>query len=135
MFLPSAACRLRPGHLVCQCRPGRHTRAHRRADEEPFGPIFPVVRYSDVEDAVRRANDTRFELIGSVWSRDEASAHALAQRLEVGTAWVNFHSGADVLIPFGGAKESGLGRELGVLGLRGHMEPQVVHVAALPPTR
>jgi acyl-CoA reductase-like NAD-dependent aldehyde dehydrogenase len=100
----------------------------RLVDEEQFGPILPVIRYSDIDDAVRRANDTRFGLSASVWTSDEAKGHKIAQRLEVGTAWVNFHSGADVLVPFGGAKESGLGRELGVMGLRGYQEPQVVNM-------
>jgi acyl-CoA reductase-like NAD-dependent aldehyde dehydrogenase len=124
----------RPGYFLAPTIVADIAEGTRLVDEEPFGPILPVIRYSDVEDAVRRANDTRFGLSGSVWSGDEARAHALAQRLEVGTAWVNFHSGANVLLPFGGAKESGLGRELGVLGLRGYMEPQIVHVPrAVPP--
>jgi acyl-CoA reductase-like NAD-dependent aldehyde dehydrogenase len=118
----------RPGYFLAPTVVADIAEGTRLVDEEQFGPIIPVIRYSDVDDAVRRANDTRFGLSGSVWTSDAARGHALAQRLEVGTAWVNFHSGADVLVPFGGAKESGLGRELGVMGLRGYMEPQAVIV-------
>lgn len=98
-------------------------------DEEPFGPVLPVLRFSDVQDALRRANATRFGLSGSVWSADVARATKLAAQLEVGTAWVNRHIGADGAVPFGGAKDSGIGREHGLLGLYSYMEPQVVQVA------
>jgi acyl-CoA reductase-like NAD-dependent aldehyde dehydrogenase len=98
----------------------------RLVDEEQFGPILPVIRYSDVDDVIRRANDTRFGLSGSIWTKDEARGLELARQLEVGTAWVNSHIGASALAPFGGAKESGIGRESGELGLRSYMEPIVV---------
>lgn len=98
-------------------------------DEEPFGPVLPVLRFSDVQDALRRANATRFGLSGSVWSADVARATSLAAQLEVGTAWVNRHIGADGAVPFGGTKDSGIGREHGLLGLYSYLEPQVVQVA------
>jgi acyl-CoA reductase-like NAD-dependent aldehyde dehydrogenase len=83
---------------------------------------------SVIDDAVRRANDTRYGLAGSVWSADTARATAIAARLEVGTAWVNQHRHTMATVPFGGAKESGMGRNYSLLGLRGNMEPRVVSI-------
>jgi acyl-CoA reductase-like NAD-dependent aldehyde dehydrogenase len=100
--------------------------------EEQFGPVVPVLKFSDVDDAVRRANDTRFGLAGSVWSRDPERAAAIAARLEVGTAWVNQHRATSATVPFGGAKESGIGRQYSALGLKENMEPQVVSVLKQP---
>jgi acyl-CoA reductase-like NAD-dependent aldehyde dehydrogenase len=97
--------------------------------EEQFGPIVPILKFADVEDALRRANDTRFGLAGSVWTSDLKRGAALAARLEVGTAWVNQHRATSAFVPFGGAKESGLGRQYSALGLKGYMEPEVVSVA------
>jgi len=96
--------------------------------EEQFGPIVPVLKFRDVDDAVRRANDTRYGLAGSVWSHDPERAAAIAARLEVGTAWVNQHRATSATVPFGGAKESGIGRQYSVLGLKENMEPQVLSV-------
>src|SRR3546814_17537261 len=81
----------------------------RLVDEEPFGPILPILRFDDADDAVERANASPFGLSGSVWSADTARAAALARRLEVGTAWVNRPGVADGGIPLGGAKASGTG--------------------------
>ncbi len=100
--------------------------------EEQFGPIVPVLKFTDEDDAVRRANDTRFGLAGSVWSRDPERAAAIAARLEVGTAWVNQHRATSATVPFGGAKESGMGRQYSELGLKENMEPQVVSVLKEP---
>ncbi len=100
----------------------------RIVDEEQFGPVLPIIRFTDVEDALARANDTRFGLGGSVWTGDAARGLALARRLEVGTAWVNTHQELNVDAPFGGAKESGIGRVMSAIGARTYMEPQVVDV-------
>ena len=100
----------------------------RLVQEEQFGPIVPVLEFSDVEDVIRRTNDTRYGLSASVWSRDLSRAAAIAARLEVGTAWVNQHRATSPLVPFGGAKESGLGRQYSALGLKGYMEPRVVSI-------
>src|SRR5688500_8690092 len=96
--------------------------------EEQFGPIVPVLKFSDEEDALRRANDTRYGLSGSVWSSDPDRAAALASRLEVGTAWVNQHRATSATVPFGGAKESGIGRVYSEMGLKAYLEPRVVSV-------
>jgi acyl-CoA reductase-like NAD-dependent aldehyde dehydrogenase len=96
--------------------------------EEQFGPVFPVMAFRDVEDAIARANNTRFGLAGSVWSRDLDRARQIAERLEVGTAWVNQHRATAANVPFGGAKESGMGRTYSRMGLESYMEPQVISV-------
>jgi acyl-CoA reductase-like NAD-dependent aldehyde dehydrogenase len=96
--------------------------------EEQFGPIIPVLKFTDEEDALRRANDTRYGLSGSVWSRNPERAAALASRLEVGTAWVNQHRATSATVPFGGAKESGIGRVYSEMGLKAYLEPRVVSV-------
>jgi acyl-CoA reductase-like NAD-dependent aldehyde dehydrogenase len=101
----------------------------RLVQEEQFGPIVPILKFRDVEDALRRANDTRYGLSGSVWTKDLKRGAEIAARLEVGTAWVNQHRTTSAFVPFGGAKESGLGRQYSALGLKSYMEPEVVSVA------
>jgi acyl-CoA reductase-like NAD-dependent aldehyde dehydrogenase len=96
--------------------------------EEQFGPIVPVLKFTDEDDALRRANDTRYGLSGSVWSSNPERAAALASRLEVGTAWVNQHRATSATVPFGGAKESGIGRVYSEMGLKAYLEPRVVSV-------
>ena len=103
----------------------------RLVTEEQFGPIVPILKYADTEDALRRANDTRYGLSGSVWTSDLERGKALAERMEVGTAWVNQHRATSAYVPFGGAKQSGLGRQYSILGLKGYMEPQVVSVSKI----
>ncbi len=98
----------------------------RLVKEEQFGPLVPILKFRDVDDAVRRANDTRFGLSGSVWSSDPERAKAVAARLEVGTAWINQHRATSAVVPFGGAKESGIGRQYSALGLKSYMEPRVI---------
>jgi acyl-CoA reductase-like NAD-dependent aldehyde dehydrogenase len=96
--------------------------------EEQFGPVLPVMKYRDIEDAIGRANDTRYGLSGSVWGSDLARASRVAAQLQVGTAWVNQHRSLAARVPFGGAKESGIGRHYGELGLKGNMEPRVLSI-------
>ena len=100
--------------------------------EEQFGPIVPILKFTDEDDALRRANDTRYGLSGSVWSSDPERAAALAARLEVGTAWVNHHRATSATVPFGGAKESGIGRVYSEMGLKAYLEPRVVSVLKTP---
>jgi acyl-CoA reductase-like NAD-dependent aldehyde dehydrogenase len=89
----------------------------RIVDEEQFGPLLPVVKYSDVDAAIMAANASDNGLGGSIWTRDEELGARLAERLECGTAWVNNHSQLSPNAPFGGAKQSGLGVEFGLYGL------------------
>ena len=94
--------------------------------EEQFGPALPIIRYTDVEEAVRLANELEVGLGASVWSSDRDAARKVAARLEAGTVWINSHGGLHPMIPFGGAKQSGYGREFGVMGLKAVAEPQVI---------
>jgi acyl-CoA reductase-like NAD-dependent aldehyde dehydrogenase len=103
----------------------------RVVDEEQFGPILPVIRYSDPEDALARANANENGLGGSVWSSDVDAATALAQRLEAGTVWVNDHASISPDAPFGGAKQSGVGTEFGLYGLEEYMQLQTIRVAKI----
>jgi acyl-CoA reductase-like NAD-dependent aldehyde dehydrogenase len=96
-------------------------------DQEQFGPVLPIIRYSDVEDAIARANASDNGLGGSVWSSDSAKARAFAQRLECGTAWINKHNAIQPNAPFGGVKSSGIGVEFGKQGLEEYTTIQVVH--------
>jgi acyl-CoA reductase-like NAD-dependent aldehyde dehydrogenase len=98
----------------------------RLVDEEQFGPVLPVIRYSDDEDALRRANSSAYGLGGSVWSADPERAYALAARLEAGTVWINTHMGINPDVPFGGAKQSGVGVEFGLDGLLEYTQLQVI---------
>ena len=97
--------------------------------EEPFGPILPVVSFSDVEDALARANAVSVGLGGSVWSSDVAAAQELASRLECGTAWVNNHAMIQPDAPFGGVKQSGVGVEFGRYGLVEYTNIQTMQIA------
>jgi len=101
----------------------------RLVQEEPFGPILPVVSFSDVEDALARANAVSVGLGGSVWSSDVAAAQALASRLECGTAWVNNHAMIQPDAPFGGVKQSGVGVEFGRYGLVEYTNIQTMQIA------
>lgn len=96
-------------------------------DEEQFGPAVPVLAYRDLDDAVRRANNTHYGLSGSVWSPDAERAAAVAARLDCGTAFVNDHLTLEPHIPFGGAKWSGLGVENGPWGLAEFTALQVIY--------
>ena len=99
----------------------------RIVDEEQFGPALPVLPYRTVDEAVERANATRFGLSGSVWGADLDRATEVAGRLDCGTAFVNDHLALDPMLPFGGSKESGLGVENGPWGLEEFTQIQVVH--------
>jgi acyl-CoA reductase-like NAD-dependent aldehyde dehydrogenase len=104
----------------------------RLVDEEQFGPVLPVIKFSDPEDALRRANASPYGLGASVWSQDLKRAHALAQRMEAGTVWINSHADTRSILPSTGAKQSGFGIELGEEGLAEFTQLQVVSAAAAP---
>ena len=94
--------------------------------EEPFGPVLPLLRFDSVEEAVARANASPYGLAGSVWSRNEEQALAIAAQLETGTVFVNEPHYLSPHAPFAGHKQSGLGIENGSDGLLSFTEPQTV---------
>jgi len=98
------------------------------AQEEIFGPVVCLIAYEDEDDAVRIANQSRYGLAGSVWSKDDQRALALAMRLRTGSVTVNGTPAPFPHVPFGGFKESGLGRELGPEGLQSFLEPRSVGI-------
>ena len=98
----------------------------RVAQEEIFGPVLAVIRFDDVEDAIRKANDIPYGLAAGVWTRDVKKAHAVARRLQAGTVWVNTYNFYDAGMPFGGYKASGFGRDLGPECLRDYTQVKSV---------
>lgn len=96
-------------------------------DEEQFGPVLPVIRYSNLDDALAQANALEFGLGGSVWSADSKRAREIAMQLECGTAWINKHGAIRPDTPFGGVKASGFGVEFGQYGLEEFASLHVIH--------
>lgn len=101
----------------------------RIAQEEIFGPVLAVIRYDSLEDAIRQANDTIYGLAAGVWSRDEERALSVANSLRAGTVWINDYHIISAEAPFGGFKQSGVGRELGLWGLHEYTELKHIHVS------
>jgi len=119
----------RPGYFIRPTLVRDITDGTRLVDEEQFGPVLPIIKFTDPEDALRRANSAAVGLSGSVWSSDIDRAYELASRMEVGTSWVNNHAELDPSVPFGGAKDSGMGVEFSDEGLAEYTQLQVVSVA------
>jgi len=90
--------------------------------EEIFGPVVVAQRFDDLDEVARQANDTRFGLAAGIWTKDLSAMHKLAAKLKAGTVWGNCHSMIDPALPFGGYKESGLGREQGRQGVEVYTE-------------
>ncbi len=101
----------------------------RIARDEIFGPVLSVLKFNDVDELVRRANDTNFGLAAAVWTRDITKAHRFAAQVRAGTVWVNCYDVFDAAAPFGGFQQSGLGRELGEAGLAAYTESKTVTVS------
>jgi len=101
----------------------------RVAREEVFGPVAALIPFEDEDDAVRIANDTPYGLSGSIWTRDGARALRVARAVEAGVLSVNSNTSVRVSTPFGGFKQSGFGRELGMHALEGYSEVKNVYLA------
>lgn len=100
----------------------------RIAQEEVFGPVLAVLRFKDEADALRIANDVRFGLAAAVWTRDIGRALRMSERLQVGTVWVNTYRAVSFMAPFGGYKDSGLGRENGIDAVREYLQTKSVWI-------
>lgn len=98
------------------------------AREEIFGPVMSVIPFKDVDEVIGRANRTVYGLAAAVWTRDIKKAHAIANSVRAGTVWVNCYNVLDPRAPFGGFKQSGIGRELGEYGLQQYTEVKTVTV-------
>lgn len=104
------------------------TNGHRLVDEEQFGPILPVVKYSSIEEAISLANDNENGLGGSIWGQDIELATKLSSQLECGTVWINDHGSVQPNAPFGGVKQSGIGVEFGQHGLDEYTSIQTIKI-------
>ena len=98
------------------------------AQEEIFGPVMSIIPFKNVEEVVGRANRTTYGLAAAVWTRDIQKAHAIANSVRAGTVWVNCYNVLDTRAPFGGFKQSGIGRELGEYGLQQYTEVKTVTI-------
>ncbi|OBB62747.1 aldehyde dehydrogenase family protein [Mycolicibacterium monacense] len=119
---------LAEGHWVPPVILTGATNQMRIAREEIFGPVLVVIPFRDDDDAVAIANDSEYGLSAGVWSADNGRALGIARRLESGTVWVNDWHMVNAMYPFGGVKQSGLGRELGPGALDEYTEPKFVHI-------
>lgn len=100
----------------------------RIAQEEVFGPVLVVIPYADDDEAVAIANDSEYGLAASIWSADNARALDIAERIQAGSVWINDAHQINCQVPFGGYKQSGLGRELGPDALDAYTEVKTVHL-------
>jgi len=98
------------------------------AREEIFGPVLSVLPFDDTNDVVAKANGTIYGLAAGVWTRDIAKAHKVARAIRAGTVWVNSYNLYDPSLPFGGFKQSGFGRDLGLEAIDGYLETKSVWI-------
>ncbi len=98
------------------------------AREEIFGPVLSAIRFKDVDDLIAQANDTIYGLAAGVWTRDVKKAHYIARKLKAGTVWINTYNMYDPASPFGGYKQSGFGRELGMHALEYYTQVKSIWV-------
>ncbi|MFI6937358.1 aldehyde dehydrogenase family protein [Streptomyces sp. NPDC050287] len=117
-----------PGHWIAPTIFTGVTNDMRIAREEVFGPVLCVLRYSTVDEAVAIANDTEYGLSAGVWGEDIDTALEVAGRIESGTVWINDWHMVNAQYPFGGYKQSGVGRELGPHALDEYTEEKFVHI-------
>ena len=119
----------KPGYFIRPTTVRDIKEGSRLVDEEQFGPVLPVMSFADESEAVARANSSPWGLGGSVWSANPERAYALAEQMDAGTVWINKHAELDPTIPFGGAKMSGLGNELGQEGLLEFTQQKIINMA------
>ncbi|MDE1011525.1 MAG: aldehyde dehydrogenase family protein, partial [Paraburkholderia fungorum] len=100
----------------------------RIAQEEVFGPILSIIKFKDEDDAVALANDVRFGLGSGVWTKDIGRSIRVAEKLQAGMVWVNSYRAVSYMSPFGGYKDSGLGRENGIDAIREYLQTKSVWI-------
>ena len=98
------------------------------AQEEIFGPVMTIIKFKDIDEVIDRANNTMYGLAAAVWTRDIGKAHRIANDVRAGTVWVNCYDVFDAAAPFGGFKQSGIGRALGEYGLQQYTEVKTVTI-------
>lgn len=98
------------------------------ARDEIFGPVMSILKFKDVEEVIRRANATMYGLAAAVWTKDITKALAIANNVQAGTVWVNCYGFVNGSTPFGGFKQSGVGREYGEYGLQQYTELKTVTI-------
>lgn len=99
------------------------------AKEEIFGPVISAMPYDDIDELISRANNSEYGLAAGVWTRDVAKAHYISNKLRAGTVWVNCYNAFDAASPFGGYKQSGIGREMGSYALENYTEVKSVWIS------
>jgi acyl-CoA reductase-like NAD-dependent aldehyde dehydrogenase len=97
--------------------------------EEQFGPVMPLLKYENLDEAIERANASEYGLGGTVWSKSTERAVEVAKRLNTGTVWINKHLDLPPSVPYGGVKQSGFGCELGQQGLEEFTQMRILNVA------
>ena len=94
----------------------------RCAQEEIFGPVLVVIKYQKLEEAIKQANDTVYGLSATIWSENIKTLYWAAKKLDAGTVWMNTNVMSKIEAPYGGNKDSGLGREDGTIGLKEYLK-------------
>ncbi len=112
-FLPTIIGGVKNSARICQ--------------QEVFGPVLCVMPFDDEADLVAQANDTAFGLAAAVWTSDFAKAWRVGRALRAGTVWINGYKEGTISAPFGGFKQSGIGREKGITGMRSYMQAKSMY--------
>jgi len=110
--------------------PPEHSRV---VQEEAFGPVLPLMRFSDVDEVLDRVNDSEYGLAGAIWAKDIDQAVMIAHRMETGTIWINNNLQSLPHAPFSGSKNSGFGVENGMAGLLEYTQPKSIFIPKTPP--
>ncbi|MBP2697522.1 aldehyde dehydrogenase family protein [Pseudomonas aeruginosa] len=117
-----------PGYFVKPTVIVNVDQKHRLVQEEIFGPVLVAMPFDDIDEVVRMANDNPYGLGASIWSNDMAAVHRMIPRIRSGSVWVNCHSALDPVLPFGGHKLSGIGREMGAAAIEHYTELKTVMI-------
>jgi acyl-CoA reductase-like NAD-dependent aldehyde dehydrogenase len=125
-FLTGGTIERTPGYFIPVTVVDNPPEDARCVTEEAFGPVLPMLKWRDIDDVVERANRTSYGLAATVWGRDIDTAHAIADRLEAGTVWINQAHVFSPHTPFGGHKQSGFGIENSLDGLAEYTNAQTI---------